>query len=121
MGIQPPARKKWWKNSSVLLLYYSWRDPQTPWYSKLTAFSALLYIISPVDIVPDIVPFAGWLDIIAPVLISFATRMLPEAVKLVAEKKAQARKKQGKQIIISIIVILLLLIGWIVWRNYSAA
>ncbi len=43
----------------ALKLYY--QDPSRSTLGKLVVFFALIYVISPVDLIPD-VPFIGWLD-----------------------------------------------------------
>jgi uncharacterized membrane protein YkvA (DUF1232 family) len=43
-------------------LYFLMIDPKTHLGVKATAVLALLYFISPVDFIPDFVPFSGFLD-----------------------------------------------------------
>jgi uncharacterized membrane protein YkvA (DUF1232 family) len=38
------------------------RDPRVASWRKLTGVFALLYFVSPVDLVPDFIPLLGWLD-----------------------------------------------------------
>ncbi|MEC9488038.1 MAG: YkvA family protein [Halanaerobium sp.] len=35
---------------------------RTPFYLKVVFFLSLLYIISPIDLVSDFIPLAGWAD-----------------------------------------------------------
>jgi len=46
------------------LAYKMLRDPQFPLEKgkKITLIIALLYIISPIDLIPDAIPFVGMLD-----------------------------------------------------------
>ncbi len=44
------------------LLYDLARDPRVPWHAKAVAAGAVAYVISPVDVVPDIVPGVGRMD-----------------------------------------------------------
>ena len=61
--------------------------------AKITAILAAIYIISPVDLIPDIIPILGWLDdgLIAYVLIKLAFKFLPkdmyESLKTQFDKK----------------------------------
>ena len=70
------------------------RNPAAPIAAKITAILAAIYIIMPVDLVPDIIPILGWLDdgIIAYVLIKLAFKFLPkdmyESLKTQFEKKS---------------------------------
>jgi uncharacterized membrane protein YkvA (DUF1232 family) len=38
------------------------RDPKAAWGSKLIALVALVYLVFPADILPDMLPLVGWLD-----------------------------------------------------------
>ncbi len=38
------------------------KDPAVPFYKKGLVVLALIYVISPVDAIPDVIPIFGWLD-----------------------------------------------------------
>lgn len=69
-------------------------DRQTPWYVKLTLAAGLLYIIVPVDILPDTVPIFGWLDdlAIASFIVALALKLVPREVMARVKKKVFAGK-----------------------------
>ncbi|MCO7579778.1 MULTISPECIES: YkvA family protein [Pseudomonas] len=46
----------------ALWLYYAAQRPQTPIWAKTTIYAALGYFILPLDIVPDLLPGAGYTD-----------------------------------------------------------
>ncbi len=46
----------------VLFLYEALKDSDTPAWARGVIIAALGYFISPVDAIPDIVPFAGFAD-----------------------------------------------------------
>lgn len=46
------------------------RDPKTDWKPKLALILAVVYLITPFDFFPDIIPILGWLDDIG--VLSFA-------------------------------------------------
>lgn len=46
----------------VMLLWQFVKDPNAPWTGKALAIGALLYVISPIDAIPDFIPLAGLLD-----------------------------------------------------------
>lgn len=46
----------------ALLLYLVLRDPATPAWARATVIGALGYFISPIDLLPDVVPGAGYTD-----------------------------------------------------------
>lgn len=45
-----------------LLLYYAFKNPETPRKAKLTIAGALGYLILPVDLIPDFIPAVGFAD-----------------------------------------------------------
>jgi uncharacterized membrane protein YkvA (DUF1232 family) len=44
----------------ALVRYF--RDPRPSIFGKLFVLAAVLYAVSPVDLIPDVVPVVGWLD-----------------------------------------------------------
>ena len=60
-------REAW---QQVRLVYYLLRDPEVPFYLKLLPFTAVLYLLWPVDILTDFVPVLGQLDDLTALLVS---------------------------------------------------
>lgn len=60
-------------------------------YRWLVVFGSLLYLVSPFDIVPDVLPVVGWLDdgIIATLLITEVSQLLFEQVNTSSKKSRQ--------------------------------
>lgn len=81
---------------SIFTFYYALKDQRTPWYSKITALLAIVYLISPADILPDIIPLAGYADdlIIVPFLFNIATKLLPQDVRVEAERRSLRNAKK---------------------------
>ncbi len=46
-------------------------DRRVPWEAKTALGLAALYVVSPLDGIPDIIPVIGWLDDIAVILLIF--------------------------------------------------
>jgi uncharacterized membrane protein YkvA (DUF1232 family) len=46
----------------VATLYYCMCDPDTSWTAKAAIVAALGYFVLPLDVVPDIIPVAGFAD-----------------------------------------------------------
>jgi uncharacterized membrane protein YkvA (DUF1232 family) len=65
-----PVKKIW---DSVSSLYKMARDPDVPWQYKAAAVGALVYLISPIDAVPDIIPVVGLLDDVAVITAAVAS------------------------------------------------
>lgn len=45
-----------------LVLFYTLQKPTTPGWAKATIMGALGYFISPLDLIPDIIPVTGYTD-----------------------------------------------------------
>lgn len=58
------------------------RDPKTPLIAKGLVVLTIVYVLSPIDIIPDISPLVGLLDDIAivPMLLGLATKFVPEGI-----------------------------------------
>lgn len=46
----------------LVTLWYACRHPATPWLLKVAAALLGVYVLSPVDLVPDWFPILGWID-----------------------------------------------------------
>ncbi|WP_364147200.1 YkvA family protein [Paenibacillus sp. LPE1-1-1.1] len=55
----------------VVTLYYCSADPKTPISAKATAIGALAYWILPLDLIPDFLPVAGFVDDATAVFIAY--------------------------------------------------
>jgi uncharacterized membrane protein YkvA (DUF1232 family) len=69
------------------------------------------YVISPIDIIPDVIPFAGWLDdlIIVPVGFALLRKFTPGLNVVETKNKAQ---KSVKRVLFWIILSIVLAILW---------
>ena len=70
----------WTKFRKELLLAWAiLRDVRTPASANLATIAAVLYVISPIDPVPDFIPILGWLDdgLMAKLLLKWAQKLLP--------------------------------------------
>jgi uncharacterized membrane protein YkvA (DUF1232 family) len=77
--------------NTLLSLFYAFRDPRVPWYAKLLTLGAVFYLISPVDVVPDWLPFAGWADdlLVTPAALWLAWRLIPAPVVAESRRRTQ--------------------------------
>ena len=46
----------------ILALYRYMKDPLVNWYRKAIVVAGLIYFIVPIDAIPDLTPFFGYLD-----------------------------------------------------------
>ena len=70
----------------AVIMYYCAIDPSTNKFAKVTTIAALVYFINPIDIVPDFIPVAGFLDDAA--MITGAIASMRSSIKSIHEKKA---------------------------------
>ncbi len=73
----------------VQLLWRFALDPNVPWVKKAAAIGAFVYLISPLDAVPDVIPVGGLLDDVAVIL--FTVRMLADSLKQYVVDRAEAK------------------------------
>ena len=87
----------WWKfKKEIMMVWAMLRNPGAPGISKIVALLAVVYIISPVDLVPDVIPILGWIDdgVVSILLFKLAFKLLPK--EMYESLKAQFEKKGGK-------------------------
>ncbi len=102
-----------------LALYVAARHPRTPWYAKLLALVVAAYALSPIDLIPDVIPVLGFLDelILLPIAIALIARLIPADIMAESRTVAQTmlekpRSKAGAAIIIGIWVSGLGALAW---------
>jgi uncharacterized membrane protein YkvA (DUF1232 family) len=80
----------------ALALGLAVRHPQTPWYAKLVVAATVVYVVTPVDLVPDIFPVLGIVDdlVFIPVALAFAVRFVPAPVLADCRRRAEAVMKR---------------------------
>ncbi len=87
-----------WKRLAVLwtlvrvdarLIWRALQHPLSPQWLKWGVAGVLLYLVSPVDFIPDFIPFLGVLDdiVLVPLAIRWLLNKLPQRVRDDIEKK----------------------------------
>jgi len=68
-----PARGK------AAVLWHLLRDPRVPWYAKALVPAIVLYLVTPIDIIPDFIPVLGHLDdaLVVVLGLGFFVRLCP--------------------------------------------
>jgi uncharacterized membrane protein YkvA (DUF1232 family) len=71
------------------------RDPRTPRAAKLLLGLAVLYLLSPVDLVPDFIPVLGQLDdiVVVPLLVMLALSLVPADIVEECRKTEDAQRR----------------------------
>lgn len=61
------------------MLWRAFWIPTTPLYLKIATIGAALYLVWPMDLIPDFIPILGWLDdiVIIPLIVAWIVSRLP--------------------------------------------
>ncbi|RMF50647.1 MAG: DUF1232 domain-containing protein [Anaerolineae bacterium] len=89
------------------------RDPRTPWYARLLALCVLGYALSPLDLIPDVIPILGALDdlVLLPAGIALVLRLIPPQV--MRESRQQASQLSAAGTLASRVVTTVILLCWV--------
>ena len=70
-------------------LWFALRHPAAPAWLKWGTAAIALYLFSPIDIVPDVLPFIGLVDdiVLVPLAIRWLLRRLPPEIAQAAAKR----------------------------------
>lgn len=96
------------------------KEKDTPFLAKILAGTAVVYALSPIDLIPDFIPVIGYLDdlILLPLLVALTLKLIPEETFERCREQARQMYQQGMKKhwyymlpIILIWAILILLVG----------
>ncbi len=105
------------------MLWFARKHPDTPLLAKIVCIVAVLYALSPIDLVPDFIPILGYIDdaLLLPGMIWLAVRLLPPQVLASCRQQAddwmtQRGFKPRSYVGAVIVVTIWCLIGYLCWR-----
>ncbi len=106
------ARARAWARGikrDVVAVWHAARDPRTPWGVRLLALAVAAYALSPIDLIPDMIPVLGLLDdlLIVPLGLLLVTRLLPPAVLADARERAAATLARPRSLVAAAVFVLL--------------
>ena len=66
----------------IYVLWFALKNPDTPKFMKFLGFVVLLYVLSPIDLIPDFIPILGYLDelILVTLMVSVCLYFIPQFV-----------------------------------------
>ncbi len=114
MIIKNPKIRPWMLKKEILILFFGLRDRRTTILAKLPALISVIYLLSPFDLIPDFIPFFGYIDdiVIIPLLLNIAVKLLPADVREESILKANRNQTKFKWIITLLIIFgITLLVG----------
>lgn len=105
----------------ILVMLLSLKSRQTPRKVKGMMLLAILYLVSPIDLIPDAIPVAGVLDdaVIVPTAIAALMHFLPAQVRYECEGQADYILNHAKLVAALVSLFLFLWAGLIVWGIYK--
>ncbi|MHC2990439.1 hypothetical protein OB13_02135 [Pontibacter sp. HJ8] len=77
-------------NAEIYALYLSARHPEVRWYVPLLLAFVIGYAISPIDLVPDLVPVFGFLDDVVLVILGFSLAYQLVSKSILGQARLQA-------------------------------
>ncbi|MEW6525401.1 MAG: YkvA family protein [Spirochaetota bacterium] len=97
------------------------KHPEVSLWSKIIIVLAIAYALSPVDIIPDFIPFVGYLDdaVILPFLFFIAIQSIPQPVYEECKLQAHSAFKKSLGFILLGIVLVFLLWACIGFFMYA--
>ena len=111
----------------VIAFVMGLRDPEVPFKAKLVAFGWVVYLLMPLDIIPDVIPVVGWLDDLAmiPLAAYISGKLMPFSIRARLRARADTflvtRGSRTMLILVGVGILWLLLGGlggWLLWRHY---
>lgn len=101
----------------ALLLFFAWKNGATPKELKSMILLVLLYLVSPLDLVPDVVPFAGLIDdmVLVPAAISFLSKLLPPGVMAEAQRQQAVWNKRLPYLAVWLVLLTICWAGVLIW------
>ena len=73
-------------------LWFALRHPAAPGWLKLGTAMIALYLFSPIDLIPDVLPFVGMVDdiVLVPLAIRWLLKKLPPEIAQAASARRRA-------------------------------
>ena len=116
MDLKERAKKL---KTDIPAIFLALKDKKTPLAAKIFAWCTVAYALSPIDLIPDFIPFLGYLDdvILLPALVALTVKLIPEDIMERNRRLSAEIWKNGKpkKWYYSIPIILIwLLIIWLI-------
>ncbi|MEY4752296.1 MAG: hypothetical protein RIQ60_4510 [Pseudomonadota bacterium] len=105
------------------------RHPATPWPARAVAALVLIYVASPIDLIPDFIPLIGQLDdlLLVPLGLALAVRLAPAPLWQLCLAQARLSSERlprwlwaGAAVLLVWALLLGLFVMWL-WRQATLA
>lgn len=83
------------------LLWFALQHPQAPLWLKAGCLGLVVYLFSPIDLIPDAIPVLGVLDdlVLIPMLMKWLLRLLPADIRAHAQRRADGAASGTAEVI----------------------
>ncbi|HMW23316.1 MAG TPA: YkvA family protein [Burkholderiaceae bacterium] len=73
------------------VLWFALQHPQAPTWLKAGCLAIVVYLLSPVDLIPDVIPLFGLVDdlVLVPLAMRWLLRLLPAHIRDAAQTRAR--------------------------------
>jgi uncharacterized membrane protein YkvA (DUF1232 family) len=110
----------------VVTLYLAVCDRRCPWYARALAAVVIGYALSPLDLVPDVIPILGLLDdlVLVPLGLLAVRRLIPSEVLDDARRRAETEGAPlaacwlAGVVIVAVWLALAVAVGYWAWRTW---
>lgn len=106
---QPRTDHVFWIMTRLLVRFVTFRNelatlwrafmaPETPWHLKALMLLVPAYLLSPIDLIPDVVPLLGWVDdfVVVPLMVGWIVKMLPRKAPVYGRSADGAKVIDGE-------------------------
>jgi uncharacterized membrane protein YkvA (DUF1232 family) len=106
-------------------IYLASRDPRVPRMAKTLAVVVAAYALSPIDLIPDVIPVLGYLDdlVLVPLGIALVIRLIPRDVWCecldAAGKQMEERLPRNRTAAVVIVLIWIAALALLAWAAWS--
>ena len=83
--------------NELATLWRAFVSADTPWHLKALMLLVPAYLLSPIDLIPDLVPLLGFVDdfIVVPLLVGWIVKMLPQKAPIYTRSADGAKVIDG--------------------------
>jgi uncharacterized membrane protein YkvA (DUF1232 family) len=129
-AMSTPSR--WWRRLNaarlatyLIALWKLMRQPGAPWTARVVALLVLGYALSPIDLIPDFIPFFGQLDdlILIPAGVALVVKLTPQHIWAAKLREAELQAETLPKLwwgAFLVVAVWLALLGVFVWWLMSA-
>jgi len=96
------TRRRWARGlkRDTYAQYLACCDPRVPWYAEALAAAVVAYALSPIDLIPDVIPVLGYLDdlLLVPLGLALALRLIPAPVLAECRRPPRRRERPAAEL-----------------------